>query len=152
VTSVSVQIQSVGSVPLAVIQRQARMSELSRVVPECCGLVWNEVRAQQTKGGRHVAVYWDQSIRLEVGVELQGPFVEQNGVVRSATPAGEVACAAYFGPYGGLGAAHGAIQRWCGDNHRSLAGPSWEIYGHWQAEWNNDPSQIRTDIYYQLAG
>jgi effector-binding domain-containing protein len=150
--SPAVQIQRVGSVPLVVIRRQARMSELSRVVPECCGLVWNEIRAQQTKAGRNVAVYWDLSIRLEVGVELQGAFVEQNGVVRSATPAGEVACGAYFGPYSGLGAAHGSIQRWCQENGRTLAGPSWEIYGHWQAEWNNDPSQIRTEVYYQLAG
>jgi effector-binding domain-containing protein len=152
VTPLVVQFLQVDSVRLAVIRRQARMSELSRVVPECCGLVWNEVRAQQTKAGRHVALYWDESIRLEVGVELQGPFVEQNGVVRSATPAGTVAHAAYFGPYSGLGAAHGAIRRWSQENNRSLAGPSWEVYGHWQPEWNADPSQIRTDVYYQLAG
>ncbi len=71
--------------PLAVIRRQARPSELSRVVPECCGLVWEAVRAQQAKGGRHVAIYWDGSIRLEVGVELSGPFTAHGDVVRSAT-------------------------------------------------------------------
>jgi hypothetical protein len=32
-----------------------------------------------------------------------------------------------------------------------LAGPNWEIYGHWQNEWNKDPSQIRTDVYYLLT-
>jgi hypothetical protein len=33
----------------------------------------------------------------------------------------------------------------------SGAGPSWEIYGHWRPEWNTGPSQIRTDVFYQLA-
>jgi len=150
-TSCAVQLQQLDSVPLAVVRRRASPSELSRVVPECCGLVWKVVRAQQAQAGRHVAIYWDGCIRLEVGVELLGPFAEQGEVVRSATPAGAVASATYFGPYNGLGAAHEAVVRWCGANNHSLAGPSWEIYGHWRDEWNTDPSQIRTDVYYQLA-
>src|SRR5215468_7341279 len=76
VTSAAVQFEHLDGVPLAVIRRQASASELSRVVPECCGLVWNAVRAQQAQGGRHVALYWDGSIRLEVGVELHGSFTE----------------------------------------------------------------------------
>ena len=147
----SVHFQQVESIPLAVIRRQASQSELSRVVPECCGLVWNAVRAQQVKAGRQVAIYWDGKIRLEVGVELLGPFVEQEEVVRSATPAGAAAAATHFGPYGSLSATHNAILQWCTANDHTLAGPSWEIYGHWLPEWNTDPSQIRTDIYYQLA-
>ncbi|MEP6918801.1 MAG: GyrI-like domain-containing protein [Acidobacteriota bacterium] len=147
----AVEIQQLDSVPLAVIRRQARAQELSRVVPECCGLVWTAVRAQQASAGRHVAVYWDRSIRLEVGVELHGPFVEHGDVVRSATPAGAVASATHFGPYGGLGAAHDAIRQWCSANHQRLAGPNWEIYGHWESEWNADPSQIRTDVFYLLS-
>jgi hypothetical protein len=110
-TSSAVQLQRLDSVPLAVIRRQARPSELSRVVPECCGLVWNAVRAQQAQAGRNVAVYWDGSIRLEVGVELHGPFTEHGEVVRSATPAGAAASVTYCGPYGGLGAAHEAVRQ-----------------------------------------
>jgi effector-binding domain-containing protein len=150
-TSYAVQLQRLDSVPVAVIRRQASVSELSRVVPECCGLVWEAVRAQQVKAGRHVAIYWDGSIRLEVGVELHGPFAEDGKVVRSATPAGAAASATHFGPYSGLGAAHDAVRRWCSANNYRLAGPNWEIYGHWQPEWNANPSQIRTDVYYQLA-
>jgi effector-binding domain-containing protein len=145
-----VRFQRLESVPLAVLRRQARASELARVVPECCGLVWNEVRAQQAKGGRHVAIYWDCSIRLEVGVELHGPFVEHGEVVCSATPAGAVASATHFGPYGGLGAAHDAVRQWCRENNHRVAGPNWEIYDHWQPAWNADPSRIRTDVYYLL--
>src|SRR2546430_5301787 len=150
-TSYAVQLQRLNSVPLAVIRRQASASDLARVVPECCGLVWNVVRAEQTQAGRHVAIYWDGSIRLEVGVELYGPFAEHGEVVRSATPAGLVASATHFGPYGGLGSAHDAVRRWCTANNHSLAGPNWEIYGHWQSEWNAHPALICPEVYYPLA-
>jgi len=150
-TPYAVQLQRLSSVPLAVIRRQARSSELARVVPECCGVVWNAVRAQQTQAGRHVAIYWDGSIRLEVGVELHGSFAEQGEIVRSATPSGAVASATHFGPYAGLGAAHEAIRQWCVANKHRLAGPNWEIYGHWQRQWGTDPSRIRTDLYYLLT-
>jgi effector-binding domain-containing protein len=147
----TVQLQELNSVPVAVIRRQANASQLSRLIPECCGLVWNEVRAQQVQAGRHVAIYWDGTIRLEVGVELYGPFTERGGIVLSATPAGTVASATHLGPYSGLGAAHDAVHQWCSANNHRLAGPSWEIYGHWQSEWNTNPSQIRTDIFYLVA-
>ena len=150
-TSYAVELQRLHSVPLAVIRRQASASELSRVVPECCGLVWNALRAQQAKAGRNIAVYLDGAIRLEVGVELYGSFAEHGDVVRSATPAGAAAVATHFGPYGGLGAAHEAIHQWCRENNYRLAGPRWEIYGHWQREWNDDPSLIRTDVCYLLS-
>ena len=108
-----VQIQIVESVPLAVVRRQARQAELASLVPACCGLVWEAVRSQRVKAGRHVALYWDGSIRLEVGVELHGPFTDDGEVVASATPAGTVAMTTHLGPYAGLGAAHDAIARWC---------------------------------------
>jgi effector-binding domain-containing protein len=146
----NVQLQRLTSVPLAVVRRHVSASDLARVVPECCGLVWNVVRAQGTKAGRHIAVYLDGSIRLEVGVELYGPFAEHGEVVRSATPAGVVAWATHFGPYRGLGGAHDAIRHWCAANHHRFAGPNWEIYGHWQPEWDADASRIRTDVYYLL--
>ena len=150
-TPYTVQVERLDSIPLAVVRRQARQSELSRLVPELCGLVWNVLRAQQIKGGRHIAVYWDGSIRLEVGVELSVPFVEQDGVVRSATPAGMVAWVTHLGPYGGLGAAHEAIRQWCKSQNHRFAGPQWEIYGHWLKAWDEDPSQIRTDVFYLLG-
>src|SRR5262245_24708618 len=150
-TTSAVRLEHHDSVPLAVMQRTARPSDLSRVVPECCGLVWNALGAQGVKGGRHVAVYYDDAIRLEVGAEVKGPFAERDGVVRSATPAGDVACITHFGPYAKLGAAHDAIHAWCKAANRRLAGPSWEIYGHWRREWDADPSQIRTDVCYLLA-
>ena len=147
-----VQRQRVASIPLAVVQRQPSPAELSRVIPEACGRVWNALKAQGVRGGRHVAMYWDwgPTIRLDVGAEVDAPFAEQGDLVRSATPAGFVASVTHLGPYAGLKGAHDALHAWCKAEGHQLAGPSWEIYGHWLPEWDRDPSQIRTDIYYLL--
>jgi effector-binding domain-containing protein len=149
VTDVHVDYREAG--PLAVVRRRASQAELAALVPECCGIVWQAVKAQKTAAGRHVAIYWDTSIRLEVGVEVLGPFVDDGEVVPSATPAGSVASVTHLGPYAGLGAAHDAVRRWCETHGHRLAGPSWEIYGHWRPEWDADPSAIRTDVCYLLA-
>ena len=146
-----VQVAQSDSIPLAVVRRQARASELSRLVPEGCGVVWSFVRARQLRAGRNVAVYLDGTIRLEVGVELTGSLPDGGDIVPSATPAGPAASIVHFGPYDQLGAAHRAIHEWCSAHDHRLAGPNWEIYGHWQNEWNADPSRIRTDVYYQVV-
>jgi hypothetical protein len=138
--------------PLAVVRRRAKAHELAKVVPDACGTVWTVMRAQQVAGaGRHVAVYLDGQINLEVGVELEAPFGGHGEVVDSATPGGLVASTTHYRPYGRLGDAHQAILQWCGNNAYVPAGPNWEIYGHWKDEWNNDPSKICTEVCYLLA-
>ena len=146
-----VRLEHVSSRPLAVVRRRASSKELSRVVPDACGAVWSVVRALKIPGaGRHVALYLDDAINLEVGVELETPFAGHGEVVGSATPTGAVATAVHFGPYDRLHEAHRAIREWCANHGRERAGPSWEIYGHWVEAWNRDPSGIRTDVFYLL--
>jgi effector-binding domain-containing protein len=144
-----VRLEQLSSRPLAVVRRRASLQELAKVIPDACGTVWGVVRAQKITGaGRHVALYWDGVINLEVGVELDAPFAGHGEVVGSATPAGAVATAAHFGPYDRLPEAHQAIRQWCANHGYTLVGPNWEIYGHWTDEWNNDPAKIRTDVFY----
>lgn len=146
-----VRVAHSDGVPLAVVRRQARTSELSKIVPESCGVVWSWLRSRQLRGGRHVAIYWDGTIRLEVGVEMIDAIPDGGDVVRSATPAGRTASVVHLGPYNQLGTAHQAVREWCSTHNLQLAGPNWEIYGHWQDAWNTDPSRVRTDVFYQLA-
>ena len=138
--------------PLAVVRRRTTRQNLSKVVPDACGTVWGVIRARQITGaGRHVAVYLDDQINLEVGVELEAPFGGFGDVLDSALPSGIVATTTHFGPYGLLHQAHQAIQTWCANNGYALAGPNWEIYGHWKEEWNDDPGKIMTEVFYLLA-
>lgn len=147
----TVRLEDVPSIPLAVVRRRAAPHELARVVPEACGLVWNALRQAEIDGaGRHVALYWDDVIHLDVGVELDAPFDGCGEVVAAATPAGPAAVVTHFGPYGNLHEAHEAIRRWCLAHGRRRAGPRWEIYGHWTAECDRDPSKIRTEVFHLL--
>ena len=89
-----VRLQHVSSRPLAVVRRRASSQELAKVVPDACGTVWTVVRAQKIVGaGRHVALYWDCAINLEVGVELDAPFAGYGEVVGSAIPAASTSSA-----------------------------------------------------------
>jgi effector-binding domain-containing protein len=146
-----VRLEQLSSRPLAVVRRRASLQQLAKVVPDACGMVWSVVRAQKIVGaGRHVALYFDDKINLEVGVELDSPFAGYGEVVGSATPAGTVATTVHFGPYDQLHQAHKAICQWCANHDYTLAGPNWEIYGHWKDEWNSAPAKIRTDVFYLL--
>jgi effector-binding domain-containing protein len=84
------------------------------------------------------------------GLAPPPPTAGHGELVGSALPAGTVATAVHFGPYNRLAAAHQAIRRWCVEHGYPLAGPCWEIYGHWIHEWCDDPSKIRTDVFYLL--
>lgn len=142
---------STGS-PIAIVHRRATRPQLGATIQAACGVVWNALRARQTPDvGRHIALYLDDVFNVDVGVEVAAPFSGEGEVVGRALPQGMTAAATHFGPYDQLGDAHQTIQAWCAANGRRLAGPSWEIYGHWQEEWNRDPSLIRTDVYYLLA-
>jgi effector-binding domain-containing protein len=114
-------------------------------------LVWDFVRGQRLSAGRNVALYLNAAIDLEVGVEIQTTFAASDDVLPSSTPAGLTASTVHFGPYHRLGAAHEAIRTWCETNGYALVGPRWEIYGHWQPDWDNDPSGIRTDVFYRVT-
>ena len=72
-TPYTVQLREGPRIPLAVIRRRAAATDLPKLVPECCGLVWSAVKAQNTKAGRHVAVYLNDDIDVEVGVDVESP-------------------------------------------------------------------------------
>lgn len=148
-----IRLEHAPSRPTAVVRRHAKQHELAQVIPAACGAVWSLVRALNLPGvGRHVALYLDCQFTLEIGVELDAPFAGHGELLGSALPAGLVAATTHHGPYDRLAAAHQALHRWCEANGHALAGPSWEVYGHWQPEWNDDPSRIVTDVCYLLAG
>jgi effector-binding domain-containing protein len=143
--------ENVDGRPLAVVRRRARLHELSKVVPEACGLVWKTLRTAQVRGaGRHVAIYLDGEINLEVGVEMNAPFGGHGEVIASSLPVGLVASTVHFGPYPKLYEAHKAICDYAARHGYGLAGSNWEIYGHWVDDWNQDSSKIRTDVFYLL--
>ena len=149
-----IRTHRVAAAPIAVVRRRAPAGRLADVVPAACGTVWDAIKALGVTGaGRHVAVYLGHSgglVDMEIGVEVAAPVGRHGEVFDSLTPAGDVSTTTHFGPYGRLGDAHAALRAWCAANQRTPAGPTWELYGHWLPSWNDDPSQIRTDVFHLL--
>ena len=148
--SYRVTVVNVPAKPLLVVRRRALQSQLSKVVPDGCGVVWNFLRANNvTPRGRNVAIYRGTAtseLDVEIGVEVGPNAVGGGEVSLSATPSGEAVTVAHIGPYSLLMNANDAIKSWCADNNRQIAGPSWEVYGH----WTDDVEKLRTDVFYLL--
>jgi effector-binding domain-containing protein len=138
------------AIPTAVIRSRVAASELAKFVPAACGEVWSFIRsAGLPRPGRHVALYLEGGL-VEVGAEVSGPFVGNERVHYSQLPAGRVVTTTHFGPYQRLGDAHSQVRQWCAKHGHQLSKTCWEIYGHWDASWNADPSKIHTDVFHLL--
>ena len=148
--SYEVKVVNAAPTPILVVRRRAQISQLSKVVPDGCGVVWSFIKANNiTPRGRNVAVYrgTDTSeLAVEIGVEVAATAAGGGEIVLSATPSGEAVTVAHIGPYSLLKNANDAIKSWCAANNRQTAGPSWEVYGH----WTEDESKLRTDVFYLL--
>ena len=99
--------------------------------------------------GQNIFIYraaTTEELSVDFCVGVTAPFAAVGAVVPLETPQGDAAMTTHYGDYGRLSDANAAILEWCRANGRRRAGPSWEIYGHWQA----DPAQLRTDVYYLL--
>src|ERR1700693_5709818 len=112
-----VKVEQVAAQLTGVVRRRATPHELANVFPQACGEVWEFFRSSGLpRPGRHLALYLDGEMNIEVGVEVSQPFAGNDRVVCSSTPAGLVATAAHLGPYNRLGEAHAAVHKWCAEN------------------------------------
>ena len=101
--------------------------------------------------GQNIFVYRNvqgapDQLDVEFGVGVAAPFAAAGSVVYSVTPSGTAATTTHWGDYSALGDAHAALVAWCRTRDLALAGPRWEVYGHWR-----EGAIPRTDIFYLVA-
>ena len=99
--------------------------------------------------GQNIFIYracTAHELTVDFCVGVSASFSALGAVRPLETPHGVAATTTHVGDHGRLGDANAAIIDWCRANDRQRAGPSWEVYGH----WNADPAQLRTEIYYLL--
>ena len=87
-----------------------------------------------TERWQNVMLYKDDRPDVEVGVLAARSFEPEGRVISSLLPGGEAATAIHRGDYAGLGASHDAVRADVAACGRDLAGPRWEIYGHWRED------------------
>lgn len=146
------QLAEVTVTPRAMAGVRARVP-MGRV-PEYFGPALDQVYGAARTGGlvvdgQNIFLYHprpDGALDVAFCVGTPSAFNAIGSVEFIQTPAGIAATTTHWGAYSGLRGAHDAVQAWCRTNQRTLAGPSWEVYGH----WSDDPSKLRTDIFYLL--
>jgi len=149
-----VALRTVAPRPTAVVAETTTWEALptlwSRLLDEVYAVVRPRPELSPSRGTGHlwqnVMLYKDDVPSVEVGVLVAGPFDAVGRVVPSRLPAGRVATAVHRGDFAGLGRAHEAVNRFAAENGLELAGPRWEIYGHWSA----DPRDLETEVFYLL--
>jgi effector-binding domain-containing protein len=142
-----VRVLDVQARPTAVVKATTTWQEFPTLWRSLLDDVWACLRAGGVdRGCPNVMLYWDDTPRVEVGVELRVSCPLTGRVVASALPAGQVAMTVHHGPYAGLGAAHQAVREWCLAEQRHTAGPRWEVYG----PHREDPAEVWTEVYYLL--
>ncbi|HEY5116926.1 MAG TPA: GyrI-like domain-containing protein [Nakamurella sp.] len=146
--STTISIATVPSRPTAVIAAATTWREFPRTWRVLLDQVHAGVRwAGSGRKGRSVMLYLDDLPHVEIGVELDQPATFDGPIVRSSLPAGRVATTVHHGSYDFLGASHDRLVGWVREQGLELAGPRWEVYGH----WHEDPRQLVTALTYLLG-
>ncbi|HEV2239086.1 MAG TPA: GyrI-like domain-containing protein [Ktedonobacterales bacterium] len=143
-----VTVADVPARPTAVVAATTTWQEFPTLWREMLDEVWACLRAGGIERGcRNIMLYWDDTPRVEVGVELLVPCPLTGPVVASTLPAGQAAKTVHHGSYAGLVDAHQAVRDWCAREGRRPVGTRWEVYG----PHNADPAKVWTEVYYLLG-
>ena len=148
----NVTVQTVAARPIAAVRARVPSGAVSASFKQYLDQVYAARAAGIQLDGQNIFVYRAVNepngvVDAEFGVGAKEPFTTVGSVVYSHVPSGEAATATHWGDYGKLGDAHEAVVSWCRANGRTLAGTSWEIYGHWTGKHADQ----RTDVFYLLG-
>lgn len=140
--------------PTVVVAQTTTWAEFRTLWPQLLDEVYALVRSNDasaakghgTEKWKNVMLYKDDRPAVEVGVLAPRPFQAEGRVIASQLPGGRTAMAIHRGDYAQLGRTHDAVHRFVAAQGLELAGPRWEIYGHWRA----DPNELETEIHYLL--
>jgi len=146
-SDLDIRIEAVAARPIAAARGQATPASLTTTIFELLDQVWPFLRRHKVPTGHNVVIYHDTVFNIEAGVEVFGPLpATEEPVLASQTPAGRAATTTHWGPYSELPQVAQAVLQWCAENGYRLAGTSWEVYG----DWSDDPSRLRTDVFFLL--
>ena len=138
---------------LAAVRRRVTPRDIGRTWKPALDLVWEFIRRHDDlwAGGHncflyHHTAYPDATMDIDFGVQVIRSFSDEDEVVCTQTPAGEVAMTTHVGGYDKLAAAHNAINSWRAATGRTFGTCSWEIYG----DWTDDTAKLETQVVYLL--
>jgi effector-binding domain-containing protein len=146
----AVSVQHVEPRALAAVRERMAVRDVPSRFREFLDQVYAAARSGSIAvDGQNVFVYRrvsDGTADIDFGVGARATFDPVGRVEYVLTPEGDAVTTTHWGDYAQLGAAYRALFDWCAAEKRTLAGVSWEVYGH----WDDDPAKRRTDIFELL--
>ena len=145
------EVASVAPVLLAVTQAELRRAQVPARIRGMFDIVYSWLKSSGVRQvGQNYAVY-DQctahGLRVQAGFPVSGHFADTDLVKCIELAAGRAAHATHVGSYAQLHVTYKALTEWCTGEALPLAGDSWEVYG----DWHDDPSKVKTDVYFRLG-
>ncbi|GHG56105.1 hypothetical protein GCM10012320_28190 [Sinomonas cellulolyticus] len=136
--------------PTAVVRATVRTDELR---PFFDGVFGKVVAAVQSAGARVVgppfAMYHGmptETIDVEAGFPVAGPFADGGGVTASVLPGGPAVQAMHIGPYEGLSETYREMTEWMRSKGLTPGESMWEVYLS-DPEAESDPASWRTQVF-----
>lgn len=141
--------------PVAGVRQRVRMDELTGVFDTR----FQEVLAALHTAGRHpagapYARYRGEptdTIDVEIGFPVDGPFTVTGDVVPGTLPAVRAAEAVHVGSYDGLPATYDEMFAWISEHGLNAMDEMWEVYESGM-ESDPDPATWRTRIVWPVTG
>ena len=132
------------------VRKKVRWTELGKVAIPSLDEVWKHIRANEITGcGHNVFIYRGMSIlgvEASFGVEVPEGVEAPEGFVIDETPSGKAATFHQYGDYSKLIDTNLTIRQWCKQQDLKVDNISWDLYG----DWDEDPTKVRTDVFYHL--
>lgn len=147
-------ITEVPEQPTAVVKAHIPMAQLKDLFDRAYGQVFAAIGKQGVQFAGPPFGYYPskpaETVEVEVGVPVAGPFQADGDVVPGHLPGGRVVHGMHVGPYENLAQTYEALMAWVTEQGHTLAAGMWESYlSDPQAE--PDPATWRTEIFWPLA-
>ncbi|MGT2463987.1 GyrI-like domain-containing protein [Sinomonas atrocyanea] len=140
--------------PTAVVRATVKMDELRGFFDGVFGTV---VAAVQAQGGRVAgppfAMYHGmpgETIDLEAGFPVAGPFTGADEVAASSLPGGRTVRALHVGPYESLSETYQEVTEWMREKGLTPAASMWEVYMS-DPNAEPDPATWRTELFWPAS-
>jgi effector-binding domain-containing protein len=145
-----VRVVAVQPIAFAAASSRVSAAEVPKTIPALLNRVYDHLNARKIHNvGVNIVLYHPEESGqyvLDAGVRVDGEVGAGGGVRIAATPGGRAATVAYWGPFSGLPEVHRRVRDWCAANGDVPAGATWEVYGH----WSDNADDQRTDVFWLL--
>ncbi len=135
---------------LAIVEAELARNQIALRIRAMFDAAYAWLRTSSVKQvGHNYALYEKgagDGLLVRVGFPVSAWFEATPSVSCFELAAGNAAHAIHVGPYGELHRTYALLEHWRQQQHLSLSGQSWEIYG----DWTDDVSKLETSIYLRL--